>query len=307
MPDESSPSPPDDDGDFEPPAAWTPARVGAGVITGIYWDRKLIGSGDTFEVPDDDAFRAHTVGASCGNKTYGTARFTLTPAPDRDPDIALDPTSGSSGTSVTVTGSGFPCSEVSVSWDDGDELVTGAKVSTEGDFEEDFDVPEGSSATTHTVRAACTQSADEYYSDADFTVTGTESNSPSPGDSSNGGTESDGTNRESNGTGNGTTGATDPGAIGGTGGGDGGGTAMPVGWVVGPSVFGALLLLGLLSSLMNHRQRGPRWVRDHISTALRSGSAGSGTVELRERRDSDSANRTVRLEPHPDPGDQRFH
>ncbi|WP_329213254.1 hypothetical protein OG352_00910 [Streptomyces sp. NBC_01485] len=181
---------------------------------------------------------------------------------------------------------------MSVSWDGGNALITGAGVSADGDFEGDFDVPEGSSVTTHTVRAACTQYADTYYADADFTVTETESNGTTTGDSNNGGTENGGTDGETNGTGIGTT--------------DGGGgdTGIPIGWVVGPSVCGALLLLALLFSLVNHQQRGPRWVRDHINTALRS---GSGTVELRERRDGSSANRTVRLEPHPDPGDQHFH
>ncbi|MFI5801081.1 hypothetical protein [Streptomyces sp. NPDC051677] len=197
---------------------------------------------------------------------------------------------------------------MSVSWDDGNALITGAEVSAEGDFAEDFDVPEGSSVTTHTVRAACMEHGDEYYADADFTVTDTETNGTTTGDPNNGGTEhggteNGGTNGETNGTGNGTTSETDSGTVGVTGTG-GGGTAIPVGWMVGPSVFGAVLLLALLFFLVNHHQRGPRWVRDHIGTALRSGSR---TVGLRERRDGGSVNRTVRLEPHPDPGDQRFH
>lgn len=293
-PDDLSPSPSDDDGGFAPPAVRAAAGVQAGVITGVYWDSRLLGPGSTFDVPDDADAGSHTIGAYCSDGAYGSATFTVTPAHDRDPGIVLDPTSGSSGTSVTVTGSLFSCSEVSVSWDGGDALITGARVSAEGDFEEDFDVPEGSSVTTHTVRAACTQYADTYYADADFRVTDTES-----GD----GTSNGGTDGESNGTGHGTTGATDPGAVGGTGGG-GGGTGIPAGWVIGPSVFGAVLLLALLFSPVNPLRRGPHWVRDHIGTALRFGST---TVALRERRDGGSANRTVRLEPHPDQGDQRFH
>ncbi|MFF7259609.1 hypothetical protein ACFZCL_04840 [Streptomyces sp. NPDC008159] len=125
------------------------------------------------------------------------------------------------------------------------------------------------------------------------------------------GTTTDGnTNGDTNGAGNGSgngsgNGTNDGGADGDTSGSGDGDTAVPVGWVVGPSAFAALLLLALLFSLLSHRHRGVRWVHDHLRTALRSDS-GAGTAALRRRRDGGSADRSVRLEPHSDPGDQRL-
>ncbi|MEU6227684.1 hypothetical protein [Streptomyces sp. NPDC047042] len=329
---------------FHPPTARTAPAILTAVITLITWDERRIGSGATFDVPDKATPGDHEVYVRCSNDRYGYATFTVTPTHEARQDITLDPASGPSGTTVTVEGIGFNCSAVSVSWDDGSTLIAGATPSSEGDIAEKFDVPKDASETTHAVRAACTDNPDRYYADADFTVTdretngttnngdpnnggaenggtdnggtdnggtdnggadngGTDNGGTDNGGTENGGTENGGTDGETNGTGSGTTGETDSGTVGGIGDG-GGGTAIPIGWVVGPSVFAAVLLLALLFSLVNHRQRGPRWVRDHIGTALRF---GSGTVELRERRDGGSVNRTVRLEPHPDPGDQRFH
>ncbi len=325
---------------FQSLTARTAAAVPAADITRITWDEEPIGSGAAFEVPDKATPGDHDVYVTCGNGDYGSATFTVTPTHEARQDITLDPTSGPSETTVTVEGIGFNCSAVRVSWDDDSTLIAGATPSSEGDITEAFDVPEGSSETTHTVRAACADYP-TYYADADFTVTDTETNGTTTGDQNNGGTDNGGTdnggtdnggtdnggtdnggtdnggtdnggtdnggtdgqtNGDTNGTGNGTTGETDSGIIGGPDDGDGD-TAIPVGWVVGPSAFGALLLLALLFSLVNHRHRGPRWVRDHIRTALRP---GAGTAGLRERRDtgSDSRTRTIRLEPHADPGAQ---
>lgn len=113
------------------------------------------------------------------------------------------------------------------------------------------------------------------------------------------------------GTGGGTDGGTTDGTSGGTGGGDTGGTGgthgggtTPVGLVIGPSALAAVLLLAGLFALANHRHRGPRWVRDHVRTTLRP---GAGRADLYEHRDARSPDRTVRLEPHTDPGEQRLH
>lgn len=307
--------------------------------------------GADFRVPDQATERSYRVTATCvpgpqavgGGTTSGSATFTVTATHSARQDITLDPASGPAGTAVTVSGIGFNCSAVSVSWDDGSTLAR-VTPSSEGDISGEFVVPEDAAATTHPVEAVCTDYP-SYRAATDFTVTatetetngtttgggntggtnsggtengGTENGGTENGGTENGGTESGGTTGDT--TNGGTTGdtgdtgdntnggivgsdgGTDSGGAGEPGGG-GGGSAVPVGWVVGPSVFAALLLLALLFSLASHRQRGPRWVRDHVRTALRPAAA---TASLLQRRDGGSADRTVRLEPHPDPGDQRL-
>ncbi|WP_406340418.1 hypothetical protein [Streptomyces sp. NBC_00648] len=327
-----------------------------GYISGIKWDQDYIdfnatdeAGGADISVPADAAAGAHDVAARCykgaDGAFYGTGTFTVT-AP-ADPEITLHPTEGAPQTTVTVSGSGFNCSYVDVTWD-GTRLV-GADVTSEGAINAEFPVPAGSPETTYTVRAACTDYPDRS-GEAVFTVRdpgtdGTATTGDTSGDTSgdtngtttgdtNGttsgdtnGTTSGDTSGDTNGTTSGDTNGTTAGdtsgdtdgtttgdtagdtdgtgsVTGSTDGADGGGTAIPAGWVVGPSLFGGLLLLAALFSLLNHRHRGPRWVHDHIRAALRP---GAGTVALQERRNTGSANRAVRLEPHADPGDQRLY
>jgi hypothetical protein len=157
-----------------------------------------------------------------------------------------------------------------------------------------FRVPDDATAGDHDVYVTC---SNQRYGQATFTVT----NDGTTGETD--GNTNGNTTGETDGTGDGTTGGTDSTTVGGRGDSGGEGTAIPVGWVVGPSVFVALLLLALLFSLVSHRQRGLRWGRGHIHTALRP---GAGTAELRQGRDGGSVSLSVRLEPHPDPGDQRL-
>ncbi|MEU4352303.1 hypothetical protein [Streptomyces sp. NPDC023838] len=310
-----------------------------GYISGIKWDEDYVDfsatgqpGGADFSVPTDATAATvgpHDVTARCykgayatgatTSTSYATGTFTVT-AP-ADPEIILHPTEGAPETSVTVSGSGFNCSYVDVAWDD--TQLTGADVTSDAKtITTEFSVPTGSAETTHTVRAACTDYPDRSAT-ADFTVTGSGTNGTgTTGETDNGSTtgnttgETNGsttgnttgntngdssgnttgsTNGDTNGTGN---------VTGDTNGTNHGSTTIPTGWVVGPSLFGTLLLLAALVSLLNRRHRGPRWVHDHIRAALRP---GAGTVALQERRDTGSANRAIRLEPHADPGDQRLY
>ncbi|MGJ5827843.1 hypothetical protein [Streptomyces ossamyceticus] len=310
-------------------------------ITAIAWNRQYgdaLIHGDGFTVPADARPGTYPVEVYCSNSDREGTTFTVTEPHGARQDLLLKPDRGPSGTSVTVTGIGFNCSAVRVSWDDGSSLAPGLAPDGEGNISGTFAVPEGSSATEHTVEAVCTDYP-TYQATASFTVTeeettgttGTTTDGQDDGGTTGDtdGTTGGGTTGDTDGTtdgnttgdttgdttGGGTTGDTgdttggvgsdggsDSGGVGGT---DGGDTAVPVGWVVGPSAFAALLLLALLFSLLNHRHRGVRWVHDHLRTALRSDS-GAGTAVLRRRRDGGSPDRTVRLEPHSDPGDQRL-
>ncbi|MGW7201431.1 hypothetical protein [Streptomyces chryseus] len=68
-----------------------------------------------------------------------------------------------------------------------------------------------------------------------------------------------------------------------------------------------LVLLGTAmvttAAVVGVRHRGPRWVRRHVHAVLRSGPA---LHSVRESRDSDAPDRTVRLESHRDPGEQNI-
>jgi hypothetical protein len=307
-------------------------------ITAIAWNRQYgdaLIHGDGFTVPADAKPGTYPVEVYCSNSDREGTTFTVTEPHGARQDLLLKPDRGPSGTSVSVTGIGFNCSAVRVSWDDGSSLAPGLTPDGEGNISGTFAVPKGSSAAKHTVEAVCTDYP-TYRATASFTVTEEETTGTAgtttdgqnnggttgdTGDPTGGGTtgDTDGTtggNSTGDSTGGGTTGDTgdttggvagsdggsDPGGAGGT---DGGDKAVPVGWVVGPSAFAALLLLALLFSLLSHRHRGVRWVHDHLRTALRSDS-GAGTAVLRRRRDGGSPDRTVRLEPHSDPGDQRL-
>ena len=246
----------------------------------------------------------YTVTAVCTTKTDISAEETFTVEPEEEAALGLDPSEGRPEAEVAADGSAFNCSSVDVTWDDTESLATAVPVSEAGAFTERFQVPEGSSEGTHTVLATCT---DEGYDSAtaEFTVTAAQTTGTANGGQADGGQASGG---QASGGANGGTGGTN-GQVGGTG--DGGTVdrtdsvdgSTPVGLVVGPTLGGVLLLAVAGLALVRHRQRGPRWIHDHVSTVLRPGTTRSA---VREPYDTGPPTRTVRLEPHLDPGDQRI-
>ncbi|WP_107463920.1 hypothetical protein [Streptomyces sp. MA5143a] len=329
---------PSEEGDLELGLSEARAAAAAGApraasIRKITWNGRTIGKGTSFVVPATAKPDTYTVKAYCSNGYTGSATFTVTDPEERDRDLTLAPDKGPPRTKVTATGSGFNCFDVTLEWDDGTRLTTTGV--TDETFETTFSVPADASAKTHPVQARCTEYP-EWYAEEDFEVTdeetsGNTTSNQTEGNTTDGnttdGTSTDGTttdgtttdgnttdgntngdtNGDTNGAGNGSGNGTNDGGSGGDTDGSGeGDTAVPVGWVVGPSLFAVLLLAALLSSLLHHVHRGPRWVHDHVRAALRSGS-GTGSAELLRRRGSGvTPDRTVRLEPHPDHGDQRL-
>ncbi|MGW1718272.1 hypothetical protein [Streptomyces sp. NPDC002156] len=284
----------------------------------------------TFEssltVSDDAEPGDYQVTAECVAGPYSKAEKTFTVDTKEEAALALDPTEGRPDTDVTATGSAFNCSSVDVTWDDGEQLVSAVSVSETGTFTTSFKVPTDAPEDTHTVRAVCTDYEKYGDDDADFTVLPAPTNETTSGNQANGetttgtngetstgttGETSTGTSGEANGeTSTGTSGETSTGTNGQVGGTSDGGTvggtgsvdsSTPVGLVVGPALGGVLLLAAAGLALVRHRQRGPRWVHDHVSTVLRRGTARS---DVREPYDTGPPTRTVRLEPHLDPGDQ---
>ncbi|RSS80687.1 hypothetical protein [Streptomyces sp. WAC06614] len=75
-----------------------------------------------------------------------------------------------------------------------------------------------------------------------------------------------------------------------------GSSAVPVGWVVGPSLLGVGLLAAVGAAMLSHRQRGPRWVHGHVSARLRPHSATTAV--------DGPPGHAVRLQPRADPGEQ---
>src|SRR5256712_7531928 len=107
----------------------------------------------------------HTVKATDASSNSASAQFTVTPA------ISLSPSSGSAGTSVTVTGNSFsPSSHVTISFDGTRVSTTPGKIKTDGSgkFSASFTVPTSSAAGPHTVKAA---DALSNSASASFTVT----------------------------------------------------------------------------------------------------------------------------------------
>ncbi|WP_055538129.1 hypothetical protein [Streptomyces neyagawaensis] len=305
---------PDEEGDLELGLSEARAEAAgaprAASIRRITWNGRTIGKGTSFVVPATAKPGKYTVTAYCSNDDTGSKTFTVTEPEERDRDLTLAPDKGPPRTKVTATGSGFNCFDVTLEWDDGTRLTTTGV--TDETFETTFSVPADASAKKHPVQAKCTKYP-EWYAEDDFEVTDEETNgnttsnqtegNTTDGNSTDGTTTDGNTNGDTDGAGNSSGNGTNDGGVGG-GSGDGD-TAVPVAWVVGPSAFAALLLVALLFSLLSHRHRGVRWVHDHLRAALRSGS-GAGTAALRRRRDGDSPDRSVRLEPHSDPGDQRL-
>jgi hypothetical protein len=279
------------------PSTTEPVALGAGTFDG------------GLTVSDNAAPGDYTVRAVCVTKTDIYAEGTFTVLSEEEAALTVDPAEGSPETNAVAEGSGFYCSRVEVTWDAAEPLASAVPAPETGTFTAPFQIPADSSEGTHAVHATCT---DEYdgSDEADFTVTAAETNGTGAGGQDDGGqTDGGQTNggQDNGGQTNGgdTNGGQDNGGQ--TGGGTDGGTGSvdgttPAGWVVGPATLGGVLLLAAAGfALVRHRQRGPHWVHDHVTTQLRPGTRSS---DVREPYDAGPPTRTVRLEPHPDPGDQ---
>ncbi|MEU6863926.1 hypothetical protein ABZ924_11720 [Streptomyces sp. NPDC046876] len=230
-----------------------------------------------FDVPADTAAGDYTVTAQCvdDDTVNAVARFTVEAGPGPSPPsstprVALDPAEGPAGTSpVRVSGSGFDCREADVLWDGGS--VETVSVDDDGTFATEFAVAAGEAEEQHTVRAQCADDAG-VGDDEVFTVTAPGPGPvppPTPNPTPNPPPPPDG--------------------------------VVPIGLVVGASLLGVgLLAAGLV--LLGRRPRGPRWVRGHVSARLRPLPAATAVVDTRQ--DPGPGTRTVRLEPHADPGER---
>ncbi|KOU24172.1 hypothetical protein ADK52_14670 [Streptomyces sp. WM6372] len=231
-----------------------------------------------FAVPSEADSTDHTVTATCVGYEQVSAdqRFTVTaapgPRPQPDPQVTLDPPSlPFGGGSVAITGSGFNCPEVALSWE-GEQWDTVAPAG-DGTFDIAFDVTPDTSEASYTVRAQCTNDPG-VGAEAAFTVNGTGPVPPTPTPP----------------TPPTPTPTPDPTPV-----------TIPVGLVVGSSLLGVALLALAGSAFLSHRHRGPLWVHEHVSSRLRPAPAATDVAEPSE---TGPPTRTVRLEPHPDPGDQ---
>ncbi|KPH97103.1 hypothetical protein OV450_1117 [Actinobacteria bacterium OV450] len=232
-----------------------------------------------FAVPSDADATDHTVTATCvGHEQISAGqRFTVTDAPGPQPEVTLDPpSSASGGGTVAVSGSGFDCPEVALSWE-GKQWTTVAP-SADGTFGTAFDVAPDTAEASYTVRASCTDDPG-VGAEAAFTVTGGAPVPPTPTPPT--------PTPPAPPTPTPTPAPTDG--------------PVPVGLVVGSSLLGAALLALAGSAFLSHRHRGPRWVEDHLGSRLRPAPA---VTEVAEPSETGPPTRSVRLEPHPDPGDQ---
>jgi hypothetical protein len=115
-------------------------------------------------VPADASISGHTVKASCRSDPAITDQrlFTVTSGvttPATEPAaLALQPTSGSAGDAVQVTGERFACAKhsttVDLYWDDGTQLGS-APLDAKGHFDTSFSVPAKADARQHSVSAFC--------------------------------------------------------------------------------------------------------------------------------------------------------
>ncbi|MEU3774584.1 hypothetical protein AB0F11_15540 [Streptomyces sp. NPDC032472] len=232
-----------------------------------------------FNVPAETAAGDYTVTAQCvdDDTIHAEASFTVEagqgPSPPSTPHVALDPAEGPAGTStVRVSGSGFDCREVDVLWDGGS--MQDVSVDDDGTFATEFAVSADEAEEQHTVRAQCADDAG-VGDDEVFTVTApgpapVPRPTPNPTSPSPLPPPPDG--------------------------------MVPIGLVVGASLLGVGLLAAAGVAFLGRRARGPRWVRGHVSARLRPLSAATAAVDTRE--DPGSVTRTVRLEPHADPGER---
>ncbi|UQX04522.1 hypothetical protein [Streptomyces sp. RerS4] len=245
-----------------------------------------------FVVPSDaEASDAtdHAVTATCVGYEQVSAeqRFTVTTTvPGSEPEVSLDPASMEpGGGSVAMSGSGFDCPEVALLWE-GEEWGTVATVEG-GTFDARFDVSPDAAEASYTVRAECTDDRG-VGAEAVFTVTGlapvptptTPTPNPTPTTPDPNPVPSPDTDPDAN-----------PESV-----------DVPVGLVVGAGLLGAALLALAGSAFLGHRRRGPRWVHDHLSSRPRPAPAATDVTEPSET--GGPPTRSIRLEPHPDPGDQ---
>ncbi|WP_158734471.1 hypothetical protein [Streptomyces sp. NRRL F-2747] len=265
----------------------------AGAVT-LTWDGSPLPDATAAEVPvDGGAFTAgfavpsdadatdaaeHTVAATCAGYEQLSAeqRFTVTSAPVSQPEVKVDPASlPFGGGSATVSGSGFDCPEVALSWEG--EQWDAVAPREDGTFDTEFDVAPDAAEASYTVRAECTDDPG-VGAEAAFSVTGGAPVPPTP--TPPGPTPPTPTPDPEPGP------TPDP---------------VPVGVVVGSGLLGAALLALAGYAFLGRRHHGPRWVHDHVSSRLRPAPAATDVAEPSE---TGPPTRSVRLEPHPDPGDQ---
>ncbi|TDU73943.1 hypothetical protein [Streptomyces sp. KS 21] len=233
-----------------------------------------------FAVPSDADATDHTVTAVCAGYEQVSAeqRFTVTAAPGPQPEVTLDPPSlPFGGGSVAVSGSGFNCPEVALSWE-GEQRGTAAPAE-DGTFDTGFDVTPDTGEASYTVRAECTDDSG-VGAEAAFAVTGAGPVPPTP---------TPPTPTPSTPTPNPNP-SPEPAPV-----------TVPVGLLVGSVLLGAALLALAGSAYLSQRHRGPRWVHDHVSSRLRPAPTAT---DMAEPSETGPPTRSVRLEPHPDPGDQ---
>ncbi|MET9960452.1 hypothetical protein ABZ128_15635 [Streptomyces sp. NPDC006326] len=231
-------------------------------------------------VPPGAGAGEYTVTATCVEDEQASAgeRFEVTgvePSPPPGvPDVQVAPASAQAGgASLTVSGSGFDCPQVEVLWD-GERRDT-VEPGADGTFRTALDVPSDAGEGEYTVRGQCAADPD-VGDEAAFTVTGIlpGPTTPTPSVSS-------------------ATPGPNPGPDG----------HVPVGLVVGSCMLGAAVLAAAGYVFLNRRPHGPRWVHRHVG--YRPGPAPVATdVAEPSGTGGGPPTRSVRLEPHPDPGDQ---
>lgn len=239
-----------------------------------------------FTVPPDADAADHAVTATCAEDARVSAEqsFTVTSVPETRPAVRLEPSSmRAGGGSVNLSGSGFDCPEVALSWA-GEPLKTLAPAE-DGTFETRFDVAPDAAEDSYTVRAACTDDPGTG-ADAAFTVTGEGPVPPSPTPP----TPTPPTPTPPTPVPPTPTPTPDPAT-----------DTVPVGLVVGSGLLGAALLALAGFAFLSRLHRGPRWVRDHVSSRPRP---APGATDVAEPSGTGPPTRSVRLEPHPDPGEQ---
>ncbi|MEU9305887.1 hypothetical protein [Streptomyces sp. NPDC048269] len=249
-------------------------------------------------VPSDADPEDHKVEATCVGyeQVSAEAPFNVTDEPESQPEITLDPTSAPTGGDpvfVSVAGSGFDCSRVELLWD-GEQRDT-ADAADDGTFTAQLEVPSDTSEAEYAVRGQCAEDPD-VGAETVFTVTGpgpVPSSSPSPTPPDTTSPPPDPTTPVPTPDADADTDTdTDTNANAGT---------VPVGLIVGSGLLGAALLAAAGYVFLTPRSRGPRWVHDHISSRLRPAPAATDVAEY---SDTGPPTHSVRLEPHPDPGDQ---
>ncbi|MEU9234378.1 hypothetical protein [Streptomyces subrutilus] len=272
--------------------------VGETSVVDLFWDGSLVESagltdegafGFSFSVPDDAGSGPHPVTADCrygAVRSSATATFTVA-LPALEPVVALVPDEGEAGTVQPVlSGSGFDCPEVELLWDG---AVVGTSAVSEAAFQVTVEIAAGTAAGGHTLLVRCAGDPGRA-AEAAFTVTAPEP-SPEPSPTDTGLVPSPAPLTPDPLTPDPATPLPPTPNVN-----SGGGGAAPVGWVVGSGLLGAGLLAAAGAAFLAHRQRGPRWVRGHVSTRLRP---SPNTTRV-----TGPPGHSVRLEPRTDPGEQ---